>query len=153
MYRYGLRTQEACDLPADAVDKTRWEISIQGLKNGLRRTYPIFRDLKPLVRKWKPQGSTYFSGRQGPLSRKRVWGLFKAYAAAAGLPEGIGCHALRHSSAVHLLDADGTIEEARDLLRHRHIATTEVYAELSTNRRNGYLRRLEDSPRVVKLSK
>lgn len=151
-YRYGMRTQELCDLPVESVNRTRWEITVQGLKNGLRRTYPIFRDLKPLVRKWKPSGATYFRGRQGPLSRKRVWGLFKEYAHAARLPEGFGAHSLRHSAAVHLLDSEGTIEEARDLLRHRHISTTEVYAELSVKRRNRYLRRLEDSPRIVKVA-
>jgi site-specific recombinase XerD len=150
-YRYGMRTQELCDLPIEAVDRTRGEVTIEGLKNGLKRTYPLFRDLKSLVRKWKPTGSTYFSGRQGPLSRKRIWAIFKQYARAAGIPEGYGVHSLRHSAAVHLLDADGTIEEARDLLRHKHIMTTEIYATLSTNRRNGYLRRLEDSPKVVKV--
>ena len=86
------------------------------------------------------------------MSRKRVWSLFKQYAEAAGLAPGFGVHSLRHSAAVHLLDGDGTIEEARDLLRHRHITSTEVYAELSTNRRNRYLRRLEDSPSIVKLA-
>ncbi len=94
-YRYGLRTQELCDLPASAVDRTRWEITVEGLKNGLRRTYPIFRDLKPLVRKWKASGSTYFNGRQGPLSRKRIWAIFKGYAQIAGLPSDLGVHSLR----------------------------------------------------------
>jgi integrase/recombinase XerC len=151
IYRYALRTQEACELPAESVDRSRNEVRVQGLKNGLRRTYPLFRDLRTLVRGWKPTSSTYFNGRQGPLTRGRVWQLFKQYAEAAGLPEGYGVHSLRHSAAVHLLDAEGTIEEARDLLRHRHVATTEVYADLSVNRRNRYLSRLEDSPKVVKL--
>lgn len=153
IYRYALRTQEACDLPADAVDKARSEVRVEGLKNGLTRTYPLFRDLRSLTRAWKPGGATFFHGRQGPLSRKRVWQLFDQYAREAGLPrgQGIGVHSFRHSSAVHLLDSEGTIEEARDLLRHKHITTTEVYAELSVNRRNRYLRRLEDSPKVVRL--
>ena len=45
-----MRTAELCELPIDAVDKTRGEVTIEGLKHGLKRSYPLFRDLKSLVR-------------------------------------------------------------------------------------------------------
>ena len=38
IYRFGLRASEACELPAAALDRRRWELTIQGKKNGLRRT-------------------------------------------------------------------------------------------------------------------
>src|SRR5262245_7028328 len=72
-YRFGMRTQELCDLPANAVSTKRWEITIKGAKGGLTRTYTIPADLRPLVRRWKPSGEAYFEGRQGPLKRLRVW--------------------------------------------------------------------------------
>src|SRR5262245_66550842 len=53
IYRFGMRVSEATGLPAAAVDRTRWEVTIQGLKGGLRRTYTIPRDLRPLARAWK----------------------------------------------------------------------------------------------------
>ena len=152
IYRYALRTQEACRLPIEAVDMARMEVTVEGMKHGLRRTYPIFRELRSLVRKYRPVGATYFAGRQGGLDRSRVWQLFRHYAGKAGLAPGLGVHSLRHSAAVHLLDAGGTIEEARDLLRHRHIATTEVYADLSTTRRGNYLRRLDNAPEIVRIA-
>ena len=152
IYRFGLRTQEACDLPAEAVDLRRGEITIRGGKGGLTRTYTIPRDLRRLTRAWKPVGETFFHGRQGPLSRVRVWQLFKQYARAARLPADYGVHSLRHSAAVHALDAGLATEDVRDLLRHKRLSTTDVYANLSTKRRNDYLGRLERSGAVVKLA-
>ena len=151
IYRFGMRVSEAVELPAEAVDRAKWEVTIQGLKGGLRRTYTLPRDLRPLVRKWKPEGETFFRGRQGSLSRVRVWQLFQGYIRAARLPEGYNVHSLRHSAAVHALDAGLATEDVRDLLRHKRLATTDVYANLSTRRRGDYLRRLEESSAVVKL--
>jgi len=150
-YRFGMRTQELCELPVRAVDRSRWEITIHGLKGGLTRTYTIPRDLRPLIRAWKPEEETFFSGRQGPLHRIRIYLIFKECALAAGLPDDLGMHSLRHSAAVHALDAGLSTEDVRDLLRHKRIATTDVYANLSTRRRGDYLKRLEQSSAVVKL--
>lgn len=152
VYRFGLRASEVCELPARAVDRDRWTVTVQGKKNGLRRTYTMPHDLRPLARDWRPAGETYFSGRQGALTRGRVWQLFKAYARKAGLPADLSVHALRHSAAVHALDAGLATEDVRDLLRHRKLATTDVYAQVSARRRNNYQARLEASAEVVKLS-
>ena len=60
-------------------------------------------------------------------------------------------HSLRHSAAVHALDAGLSTEDVRDLLRHRKLSTTDAYANLSTRRRNDYLARLEGSSAVVNI--
>jgi integrase len=151
IYRFGLRASEACSLSTGALNRERWEVTIQGLKNGLTRTYTVPRDLRGLLRKWRPEGELLFGGRQGSLTRVRVWQLWRRYATAANLPAGYGVHSLRHSAAVHALDAGLSTEDVRDLLRHRKLSTTDVYANLSTRRRNDYLRRLETSEAIVKL--
>ena len=151
IYRFGLRASEACELPTAALDRRRWEVTIQGKKNGLRRTYTVPRDLQELLRRWHPAGATLLSGRQGGLGRVRVWQLFKQYAGLAGLGREYSVHALRHSMAVHALDAGLATEDVRDLLRHRKLSTTEVYANLSTRRRSDYLGRLERSDAVVRI--
>src|SRR5262245_48562477 len=69
VYRYGLRASEACSLPVRALNRDRWEITIQGLKGGLRRTYTVPRDLRALLRKWRPETELLFAGRQGSLTR------------------------------------------------------------------------------------
>lgn len=153
LYRFGMRTQEVCDLPAEAVDTKRWEITVKGAKGGLTRTYTIPSDIRPLMKKLRPEGPAYFAGRQGPLGRIRVWQIFKEAAKKAGLPKDYGAHSLRHSAAVHALDAGLNTEDVRDLLRHRKLATSDVYANLSTKRRQDYLARLSKSTAVVKLSR
>jgi site-specific recombinase XerD len=77
--------------------------------------------------------------------------IFKECARAAGLPSDIGMHSLRHSAAVHGLDSGLTTDDLRDLLRHRRVSSTEVYATLSTKRRSNYLKTLEDSDDIVKI--
>jgi len=159
MYRFGMRVSEVVELPAKAVDAKRGEVTITGLKNGLTRPYTLPKDLLKLVKKWKPSGETFLEGRQGSLSRVRAYQLFRQYAKRAGLPvsnrskgsKGFSPHSLRHSAAVHALDAGLSTEEARDLLRHRRLATTDLYAAISTRRRGDYLKRLEASAAVVKL--
>jgi integrase len=150
IYRFGMRATEAAGLPTAAVDREKWQVTIQGLKNGLRRSYTIPSTLRRPMRSWKPPGEWFFGGRQGGLSRVRVWQLFKGYAKLAGLPD-YGVHSLRHSAAVHALDADLATEDVRDLLRHRRLASTDVYANISDSRRRRYLDRLERSDAVVKL--
>lgn len=168
LYRLAMRAREVCDLPADAVDLQRWEVTVTGAKGGLTRTYGIPRDLRSLVRTWEHErdrgSATYFAGRQGKLTPGRVWQIYRPIADAAGIEHGggerdrkdpswrgLGLHALRHSAAVHALDAGCDIDDLRDLLRHRNSASTDVYANLSTKRRNGYLQRLEKSDAVVKV--
>ncbi len=151
LYKFGMRASETAGLPTAAVDRERGEVTITGLKGGLTRTYTIPRDLKRALRGWQPDGEWFFGGRQGTLTRVRVWQLFRTYAKKAGLPEEYGPHSLRHSAAVHALDANLATEEVRDLLRHRRLATTDTYANLSVARRNDYLARLDKSSKVVKL--
>lgn len=151
-YRFGLRVSEAVTLRADAVDLKRREIRVRGLKGGLERTYTVPLDLLRPMRAWKPTGPTFLHGRQGPLTRARAWQVFKRAGSDAGVDlEGVGIHALRHTAAVHALDAGLGLEDVRDLLRHRRPTSTAVYANCSTRRRDDYLRRLEESPAIVKL--
>jgi integrase/recombinase XerD len=151
IYRFGLRASEACELASSALERQRWEITVQGKKNGLKRTYTVPRDLRDLLKRWHPEGPTLLGGRQGGLTRARVWQLFKKHAAAAGLPREFSVHTLRHSMAVHALDAGLATEDVRDLLRHRKLSTTDVYANLSVRRRGDYLDRLERSASVVRI--
>jgi len=150
IYRYAMRTQEACDLPIDAVNLTENTITIQGMKGGLRRRYPLFPGVLRLARRWKPRWKWYFWGRQGPMKRTMIWRLFKRYMERAELPANMGVHTLRHSAAVHAGDAGATVEEIQDLLRLKSIETAIIYANMSTRRRNHYLKKLEDSEWVVK---
>lgn len=150
VYGYGLRAGEAALLNREDVDLVRRRIRIRRLKGGLPGERPIFRSLCRLLRRYlasrHDRGEALFVGRQGRLGKRRIQQLFRLYAAKAALPPNRRhVHVLRHSVAVHLLDAGEEIDFARDHLGHRSIESTLIYAQVSNSRRHRAIRRLEKS--------
>ena len=60
-------------------------------------------------------------------------------------------HSLRHSIAVHILDAGEDIAYVQDHLGHRNIRNTQVYAKISDVKRNPTMLPLQYSSDVVRL--
>ncbi len=63
--------------------------------------------------------------------------------------KGRSIHSLRHSIAVHLLEAGQGIEYVADHLGHKNIQNTPVYAQLTNPARDQQARKLFASQRVV----
>ena len=51
------------------------------------------------------------------------------------LPEKISCHSLRHSKAMHLLQAGVNLVYIRDILGHVSVQTTEIYARADSKQK------------------
>ena len=88
---------------------------------------------------------------QGPLQKRQVQQLFNDYTKAAGI-EGRSVHALRHSMAVHLLEAGRGIEYVADHLGHKNIQNTRIYAQITNPLREQLFRELEQHPKIVRIS-
>jgi site-specific recombinase XerD len=84
-----------------------------------------------------------FAGRHGrPMSRSGIrYLLAKHVRSASGsrtsIPSKVGPHTLRHSKAMHMLQAGVPLVIIRDILGHVDVKTTEVYAraDLAMKRR------------------
>lgn len=75
--------------------------------------------------------------QQGKLTRAGVTYILKKYYDAArqvnpDLPKKISPHILRHSKAMHMLQAGVNLIYIRDFLGHVHVETTEIYAKADT---------------------
>jgi integrase/recombinase XerD len=68
------------------------------------------------------------------LRRERIWELVKRYAVAAGAPETVGPHTLRHTFATHLLAGGADLRQVQEMLGHASIATTQIYTHVDPTR-------------------
>jgi integrase/recombinase XerD len=155
IYHYGLRVGEALMLTVDDVHFTNHRITIRRSKNGLGGEKPLWRHTAKLLRSYlrerRDVGPYLFTGRKGPLQKRQVQKLFNDYAKAAGIKER-SVHALRHSMAVHLLEAGRGIEYVADHLGHKNIQNTRIYAQITNPLREQVFRELEQHPKIVRLS-
>jgi len=81
-----------------------------------------------------PPTRLLLSGRGRPLSRERIWELFKKYAGRAGVPQAASPHTMRHSFATHLLAGGADLRKVQEMLGHSSIATTQIYTHVDPTR-------------------
>ena len=148
MYDSGARVQEICDLQVRDIrlrkpptvtltgkgNKTRY-VPLMASTAGVLAEY--FRENKlslPEKLDWP-----LFVNHQGEkLTRAGVTYILKKYFVAAketnpNLPTKISPHVLRHSKAMHMLQAGTNLIYIRDFLGHTHVETTEIYARADTD--------------------
>jgi integrase/recombinase XerD len=135
--RLGLRAGEVAALTLDDVDWHRGEIMIRG-KGRRLEPMPLPRDvgeaLVAHLRDGRPRGEDRnlflrVNAPRGPLRPSAVRAVVHDACVRAGLPP-VGAHRLRHTVATEMLRAGGSLAEIAQVLRHRHLDTTAVYAKV-----------------------
>ena len=138
---YGLRAREVGVLTLDDIDWQHDRLNIRGRKAGHSTAYP----LAPIVgeanldylKHGRPETTkrALFIGAYAPypaLSRVAVSMRAKWYLRKAGINVSRpGSHTLRHSTAVHLLEAGVEVNVIRAWLGHASLETTNRYAEIT----------------------
>lgn len=151
MYDSAARVQEVIDLTASSVRLTKpFTIKLVG-KGNKARIVPLMDQqvihLKYYMEKnhlLEPHANLYplfYNSRREKLTRAGVYHILQQYASAARrkdqklIPEKISPHSLRHSKAMHLLQAGVNLVYIRDILGHESVQTTEVYARVDSKQK------------------
>jgi integrase/recombinase XerD len=140
LYGSGLRASEVVSLPLAAVPRDAPFLTVTG-KGGQQRMVPVSGRARAALSRWlalRPQGSAKLfpsRGKQGHLTRIRLFQLLRQLAARAGIaPEKVSPHVLRHAFATHLLEGGADLRVLQTLLGHADIATTQIYTHVDSAR-------------------
>lgn len=138
LIRLGLRSCEVARLRLEDIDWHAGEILVSG-KGSRWERLPLPADVGEAIaaylRRDRPdtaQGRSVFISINGPhraLAPSAVGAIVSRAALHAGL-ERINAHRLRHTAASEMLKAGASLPEIGQVLRHRRMATTAIYAKV-----------------------
>lgn len=144
LYSCGIRVAELCGLDVDDIDTERRVLRVVG-KGDRERAVPYGIPAERALRMWLDAGRADLSGpRSGPALLLGVRGgrldpraarriVNEVTSATPGAPR-VSPHALRHSSATHLLEGGADLRHVQELLGHSTPATTQIYTHVSAER-------------------
>ena len=151
MYDCGARVQEIIDLtPVMIRLDTPATIKLKG-KGGKTRIVPLMNEQIALLKLYmsenklfEPYANRYplfHNSRNEKLTRAGINFILSKYAklarekSATLIPDKLSCHSLRHSKAMHLLQAGVNLVYIRDILGHSSIQITEHYAKIDSRQK------------------
>ena len=149
LYATGLRVSEAAGLDLEDVDFSARLVRVTG-KGSRERIVPFGETAGDALRSYLPSRAAlrhgaadedgasgeplFVNARGGRLTPRSMARLLKRRLRAAGLPEEISPHALRHTFATHLLQAGADLRAIQELLGHASLSTTQKYTHLDAAR-------------------
>jgi site-specific recombinase XerD len=135
--RLGLRSAEVARLELDDIDWRGGEVAVRG-KARRRDRLPLPADvgqaIVAYVREARPASSTRrvflaLKAPRRPIRPDLVSDVTRRACRRAGLPC-VGAHRLRHALATEMLRRGAKLVEVSQVLRHRDLATTAIYAKV-----------------------
>lgn len=136
LVRLGLRAGEIAALSLDDVDWRAGEVTVHGKGDRCERL-PLLADVGQALAACLgdrvaggPERALFLRAKApvGPLTSHGVCSLVAAAGHRAGLGT-VGAHRLRHTVATEMLRAGASLPEIGQVLRHRHMSTTAIYAK------------------------
>lgn len=136
--RLGLRACEVAALELDDIDWRAGEIIIRG-KGRRDDRMPLPADVGAALAGYLRHSRAAGAGSRavflrarapaGPLQVSAVKAIVRERCGRAGLAP-VGAHRLRHTAATQMLQAGSPLAEVGQVLRHRSMATTAIYAKV-----------------------
>jgi site-specific recombinase XerD len=183
MYNLGARVQELISLTPSAIRMAKpYVVEVLG-KGGKKRVVPLDDCMMKLLLSYMKENGLDRSGMDCHSLFYNCWGsklttpgvtyILSKYADKARLahpeliPEKLSPHSLRHSRAVHMLQAGVELILIRDFLGHTSVTTTEIYARVDSKQRREALekayedvgikepkqKRWEKNPKLIEMLK
>lgn len=147
LYDLGARVQELVDIKVSDVNlDSPAVITLTGKGNKTRRV-PVMNNTAALLQNylqefkldkpWLNENPLFTNNQHHKLTKEGVAYIIAKYVASARktstlLPLKVKVHMLRHSKAMHLLQAGVNLIYIRDFLGHVDVKTTEIYARADT---------------------
>lgn len=143
----GIRIGEASSLKLSNISFEERTIIINGKGRKERMIYISSNKSWQIIKKWikerskhKPLCTNLFINKYGnSLSIYSIENIFKKYRHSSHINQGSTPHYLRHTFATNLLNNGADIRAVQELLGHANISTTEIYTEVSLNRKKEVL--------------
>lgn len=141
LVRLALRSHEVAELRFDDFDWRRGELVVRG-KGRQEERLPLPVDVGEAVVQYllasPPEADCPYLFRRaqaprGPVSHGAVKAVVREACRRAGL-EPVGAHRLRHTAATEMLRAGASLAEVGQVLRHRALSTTAIYAKVDRAR-------------------
>lgn len=142
--RLGLRAGEVAALQLEAIDWRTGEIAIHGKGSSLSRL-PLPVDTGHAIAAYLKRARRSTTTRsvfvrcRAPytsLTSGGIIGIAHRALRAAGVERG-GAHRLRHTAATQMLRRGASLTEIAQVLRHRHVNTTAIYAKVDSDALRG----------------
>ena len=137
----GLRAGEIAHLAIDDIDWRNGTVTLKGTKSRSQNVLPLpmqtGRALADYLQHERPstRSPAIFVRRLGtqdlPITSAAVQKVIGRACQRVGLAHA-GAHALRHTLACRLVQSGSSLKEVADVLRHRSLETSRIYAKLDT---------------------
>lgn len=136
VYSVGLRLYEALSLNKKDIQHSSGFINILG-KGGKIRSVPLIAEIKTIIENYielcpfKNAEALFLNSKGNRLSSNTMQKLMRKLRNILKLSNNVTMHSLRHSCATHLMEQSGDIRGIQELLGHKSISTTQIYANVA----------------------
>lgn len=151
----GIRIGEAAAITLEDINTSEHTLLIHGKGRKQRLIYissPVtWNRVHTLVKEQKKANDTHlFVNRYGhPITIHGIEDIYKKYIKKAQIDTMSTPHYLRHTFATNLLANGADLRSVQEILGHASIATTQIYTEVTTNRKKQVLKKFNYRNKLI----